>query len=154
MYWEHFWQRDKLIFFYWKKFTQVKKFNKSHETINWRLLRIAREKLLCGWPTQKRGSLTLHLLHHLRLLWHKCLMRREIFSRGKVISIRVWEWSVCVCWCVHLLCGSVNPQHDLSRVLTDRCLINSASWRRRSHPTSHPTTHCILQKAPVLSAHC
>lgn len=45
---------------------------------------------------------------------------------------------VCVCWCVHMLFVSVNPEPDLSWVLTDTVLIHTASWRRQQpgHPKS------------------
>lgn len=46
------------------------------------------------WVTKTKKRKTCTLLHQLHHLWHTCLMRREIFSRGKVVSISVWEQSV------------------------------------------------------------
>lgn len=97
---EHLCMRDKLYFVYPRQGIAIN-LTKPWNDVSPSLLRIAKWKLLCGWQNQNLSYLT--LLHHPRPLWHKCLMRWEIFSRWKVISVSVCECVsvlMCVIWSV------------------------------------------------------
>lgn len=103
-----------------------------------------------GDQKRKKKGGSFSLLHHLRPLWHECLMKQEIFSRWKVMSICVWGRCVCVCVPV---CADVCMSNLLPLNQNPTCwgcwmihvLKNGASWS--SHNTLSLAPHYLLHSA-------